>query len=59
MQVGFVQQQVTHKRVKKSYTPPTDPLWENQWSLVCVRVPQLCHWYAFIQSVGLLAIGID
>jgi len=45
MQVGFVQQQVTHKRVKKSYTPPTDPLWENQWSLVCVGVPQLCHYY--------------
>ena len=22
------------KRVKKSYSPPTDPQWDNQWSLV-------------------------
>ena len=35
LQVGLVEQQVIQKRVKKSYSPPTDPLWDDQWYLVC------------------------
>ena len=35
IQVGYVQQQRIVERVKKEYTPPTDPDWRRQWSLVC------------------------
>ena len=34
VQVGFVEQQEIRRRVKKSYTPPTDPNWGKQWALV-------------------------
>ena len=34
LQVGVVEQQVVRKRARKSYSPPTDPNWSDQWSLV-------------------------
>ena len=33
-QVGFVEQQVQFSRVHRTYSPPTDPRWSQQWSLV-------------------------
>ena len=34
-QVGFAEQQVQYSRFhRSSYSPPTDPKWSQQWSLV-------------------------
>ena len=35
-QVSLAEQQVARSRVKKVYSSPTDPKWNNQWSLVSV-----------------------
>lgn len=35
LQVESAVEQIVQKRTKRlSYTPPSDPLWEKQWSLV-------------------------
>ena len=54
MQVGFVEQQVIRRRVKKSYTPSSDPNWTAQWSLV-----SLSHAALQIQTILALLSVLD
>ena len=35
--VGFILEQVLLPREARGYTPPTDPEWTNQWTLVCAN----------------------
>lgn len=42
-QVGSIFEQVLLPREPRGYTPPTDPEWSNQWTLVCTKECMHCY----------------